>query len=700
MTYVPNNHRPSRTIALLVHAYYLRDARVRRFADALADDGFEVDVFCLRDKGESPRETHQGVRIIRIPYTRVRGGKLSYYFEYALSLLMLGLYLTAFHFRRKYSVVHINTPPDALILAGIVPMLSGAKLILDYHDLMPELYMAKYELEQPTRLVKVLLKMERYSALLADGVLTACTRFRDNLTARSVQGKPVHIIRNLPDPKLFGLRRNAFRRDTSRFTLLYIGTISDRYGCDLAIRALPQLRTLIPAIKLRIVGKISGEGSYKQTLQTLVAQMGVGDIVEFGPPVPLDRVAEEMGKCDIGVYTPIHDIHMDHAFSLKVGEFAAMGVPMVTTRTPVMEEYLGADGAAYVEPDDVDGFVKQVMRLHSDAEFRSSVIRAGDEFTENNNWDSERRSYLKVVNGLVSGQPDESLYRELRGGVKRSARAAITSAHYCSRKLLGSKNEAGGVRILTYHDVLPVPQNEWSVAASRFAEQMRWLADHYAVVSLDEVADWLKGGRELPAGAIAVTFDDGLRGVYDHAFPALERHGIPATVFVVEQFTRSGKTMKGMPTLTPEVLQLMAKNGVSIGCHSRSHLSLGSSTLSSAALTAETLGSKRGLEQMLSMDIRHFAYPYGTARDLGQDVVLAVEKAGYELGLSSIHGRVDPSSDRFQLRRVKVEGTDSLSTFAELVCGGMDSWAWIDNYASWLQAPRNIAPVLSERTDI
>jgi len=53
-------------IAMIVHAYYLKDARVLRYAELLARQGHEVDVLCLRESNEALFEEHHGVSIYRI----------------------------------------------------------------------------------------------------------------------------------------------------------------------------------------------------------------------------------------------------------------------------------------------------------------------------------------------------------------------------------------------------------------------------------------------------------------------------------------------------------------------------------------------------------------------------------------------------------------------------------------------------------
>ena len=58
--------------------------------------------------------------------------------------------------------------------------------------------------------------------------------------------------------------------------------------------------------------------------------------------------------------------------------------------------------------------------------------------------------------------------------------------------------------------------------------------------------------------------------------------------------------------------------------------------------------------------------------------------ARYHLAFPSIHAQIVPCAGPFQLRRIKVERMDSVATFEELLWGGMDQWAWIDNHATWL----------------
>jgi peptidoglycan/xylan/chitin deacetylase (PgdA/CDA1 family) len=72
-----------------------------------------------------------------------------------------------------------------------------------------------------------------------------------------------------------------------------------------------------------------------------------------------------------------------------------------------------------------------------------------------------------------------------------------------------------------------------------FDAQMRYLRQHYRVVSL---ADLLREVESPTSSAptVAVTFDDGYRGVFEHAFPILCKYEIPATIFAIAESIETG----------------------------------------------------------------------------------------------------------------------------------------------------------------
>lgn len=92
---------------------------------------------------------------------------------------------------------------------------------------------------------------------------------------------------------------------------------------------------------------------------------------------------------------------------------------------------------------------------------------------------------------------------------------------------------------VNYHYVRPTfedPQARGKgiqgVTPALLEAQLRLLGSGATFVSAEQVRDAVVGQRRLPAQAILVTFDDGLREQYVHALPVLTALGIPAVFFV------------------------------------------------------------------------------------------------------------------------------------------------------------------------
>jgi peptidoglycan/xylan/chitin deacetylase (PgdA/CDA1 family) len=103
--------------------------------------------------------------------------------------------------------------------------------------------------------------------------------------------------------------------------------------------------------------------------------------------------------------------------------------------------------------------------------------------------------------------------------------------------------------VLTYHRVLPadhedrgIEQPGMYVSPETFGMHLRELKQYFELVHLD---DWLAKaakGEALPRLACAITFDDGWRDNYLHAFPTLQKEQAPAMIFLVSEMTGSGSS--------------------------------------------------------------------------------------------------------------------------------------------------------------
>ena len=96
--------------------------------------------------------------------------------------------------------------------------------------------------------------------------------------------------------------------------------------------------------------------------------------------------------------------------------------------------------------------------------------------------------------------------------------------------------------ILGYHWVGDIvhPWSLPSVSTQAFEEQIRYISQEYEILPLEELIGSLQKGRPLPRKA-AITFDDGYKCIYEHAYPILKKNDLPATVFLTTGHIGSGR---------------------------------------------------------------------------------------------------------------------------------------------------------------
>jgi peptidoglycan/xylan/chitin deacetylase (PgdA/CDA1 family) len=276
--------------------------------------------------------------------------------------------------------------------------------------------------------------------------------------------------------------------------------------------------------------------------------------------------------------------------------------------------------------------------------------------------------------------------------IKRLARLGVSSAAffggYCSlAKALGASHSA---RILCYHSISDRPKNEFAVSTQDFARQMQFLSERFTIVSVDQWVDLLRGNELLPDRVVAVTIDDGYRDAYTHACPILTRLAIPATVFLPVAFIGSGSSERteGQSPQTDflswDQVREMSRAGIVFGSHTLTHVSLTDLTYQEVKYQLER--SKARLEAEIGKPVTGFAYPYGTFRDFSPEIKQFVASAGYSWAVTGTSGINKHKTDRFALRRTKVERDDGMVVFEKAVRGALDLWIVVDRLGWFLQA--------------
>lgn len=176
--------------------------------------------------------------------------------------------------------------------------------------------------------------------------------------------------------------------------------------------------------------------------------------------------------------------------------------------------------------------------------------------------------------------------------------------------------------VLVYHTISspaePLP-GEIDISPEAFARQLDWLARWRAVVPLDDTLGPYQWRHQ-----VAITFDDGFRDNLTVALPLLEKHAMPATVFVATGFIGD----EGYLT-RDELHELSQHPLITIGAHGFWHRHF--NLLSNEDARRELIEARSVLEEICGRRVDLMAWPYG---ECDQRLERLADEAGYRASWS------------------------------------------------------------------
>ncbi len=238
--------------------------------------------------------------------------------------------------------------------------------------------------------------------------------------------------------------------------------------------------------------------------------------------------------------------------------------------------------------------------------------------------------------------------------------------------------EDNGIPVLTYHHILRDEENtrfrhtSTTTSVRAFSNQMTWLRDMgYTTLSLYQLEGYVKNRINLPARAVAITFDDGLKSVSRYAYPVLKQYGFSATAFII-----SSRIKRHPQKWDPKSLQFMSISELQsiqdvFDVQSHTHFLHRIDGLRHPILLSRSYHnilfdferSRRALAQF-NPHVLYLSYPFG---GYDQKAVKAAHDAGFHLAVTTVKGKVKPGDNPYLLKRLYILRTDSLEDMARTI---------------------------------
>lgn len=176
--------------------------------------------------------------------------------------------------------------------------------------------------------------------------------------------------------------------DSIKRTLFYVGNVLEADGIDDLLIALDELNKEGMNIKFILVTRWNELGSMRE--QTLLKKEWLQ--IEKGSGEYLNQFYEQ---ADLGVLVKKRHFYMDKAVSVKIYEYMAHSLPILSTDCPVAKRIVESENCGIICQDNKDSIKKAIKEYYSDDGKIKELRWNAYEAALNNTWEQRAKQVLK-----------------------------------------------------------------------------------------------------------------------------------------------------------------------------------------------------------------------------------------------------------------------------------------------------------------
>lgn len=344
------------------------DRRVWQEASELRRNGYQVSIICPVGRGYEKRyEIIDGIHIHRHPLPHEANGAAGYIIEYSSSLFWEFFLALKVHFSRGFDVIHACNPPDNIFfIGGFFKLLFGKKFLFDHHDIVPELYDAKFG-GRRGMLYRLVTWWERMTFRLADVSIATNHSYRKIAIERGGMAPDrVFVVRSGPSlDRMRILPPDPARRHGKAHLVGYVGVMGKQEGIEYLLEA---VRTIVVERgRTDIHFTLVGDGPHIHELRALRDKLEIQDFVDFAGRLPDDQLLAVLNTADVCVNPDEVNPMNDKSTMNKIMEYMALGKPIV--QFDVTEgRFSAAEASLYAKPNDALDLADKILELLADPE--------------------------------------------------------------------------------------------------------------------------------------------------------------------------------------------------------------------------------------------------------------------------------------------------------------------------------------------
>ena len=390
-------------IALIWKNDYPWDVRIEKIANALHEAGHEVYLLCANTKRLKREEIANGVRVVRLPFTRSNlvNSLISTPFPLNPFWMWMAAKVVKHH---KVNLVIVRDLP--LISIGLfLKRMLRVPLILDMAENYPAMYWDRIHKGGLTGLKSWFVKnprlmeyMEKRAMEKCDHTFVVVEESAQRLIANGADVAKISIVSNTPDMKMFQSDAPIEKHDCVQ--LVYAGFIQAR-GLDIIVESLGRVRDTGVPVKFLVIG----DGHYLEQLKRITKRLRLETMVDFKGWVQNTQIPSLIRASDVGVIPHNKNPHSDTTIPNKLFDYMACAKPVIVSNAGPLQRIVEEERCGLVfSAGSVESFTKALKWMLLNPAAAAEMGRNGAAAVRRRyNWDYDSTVLKRVVASLPSG---------------------------------------------------------------------------------------------------------------------------------------------------------------------------------------------------------------------------------------------------------------------------------------------------------
>jgi glycosyltransferase involved in cell wall biosynthesis len=376
-----------------------RDRRVIRESLSLEAHGYAVTVIAPRgDRSLRILPGSQGVRLKPYPVYLLGSGVFTFFVEFVWSFLCIAFRLGGEVLRGRAHAVQVCNPPDTYWPLALLLRVLGRPWVFDHHDLCPEIFATRSGGAANTSVYRVLVAFEWLTLRTATAVIATNESFRTNALSRGVPDRKITVVRN--GPSFEEITPGATGPAGTQYRIVYLGVLGPQDNVEGAVLAAEELARLRGREGWRLT--IAGDGESMPALTKLVADRGLGDVVEFTGWLGQADVDAVLRSATVAVQPDLPTRMNDLSTMAKTVEYIGRGVPVVAVDLTETRRTAG-EAAVYVKTGAPAELAEAINALLDDPARRERMRQIGlTRFADSLAWEHQASAYVALYDRLLA----------------------------------------------------------------------------------------------------------------------------------------------------------------------------------------------------------------------------------------------------------------------------------------------------------